>query len=295
MFNPTSPMVPAGHPPLFPPGPPSALTTKFLNMIPRTLSGAASPPLPGPHRPVTAEQQAKAMISSHEESEAASWPSPREAAQCLRPSVLPVPTIRIKGLTVMDRSESIVEAAEDCGRIHSERSKALYTLLVAGALGQHVALRPTVRVTPNRMTFFLVVDELPVLLGVCRATIYRAFDDLAKAGLVARRPWFTSSRMGNGGTVTGGVVVDVVPSPAQGTEARVRAEYLRQQYRNLDADRHAGRTAWQWMTEVKEAETQARALEAEAEVLPLDATNLRQIDALRARAADLRQDRKSVV
>ena len=55
-------------------------------------------------------------------------------------------------------------------------------------------------------------------------------------------------------TAAAGIVVDVVLTPAQGTRARVPAEALsNRRYRNLDADRQVGRTAWQWMTEVGEA------------------------------------------
>jgi len=198
----------------------------------------------------------------------------------------------LKGKTITERADTIVLAAEDCGRLHSERAKRLYRFLIMAALAEHLVLRPEVKVTPNRITLFFVADELPLLLGVCRATIYRAFEDLTESGLVARRSWFTSSRLvggGKKGTVTGGVVAEVVLTPTQGTAAFVRAEHLRKVYRNLDADRHAGRTSWQWMTEVKESHVQAQALEAEANALPQNATTIRKINLLKEEAVKLRQ------
>ena len=182
-----------------------------------------------------------------------------------------------------------MQAAEDCGRLHSERARRLYEFLATAALAQHVAARPDLRITPSRITYFIVADELPLLLNLSRATVYRAFDDLKAGGLVERRPWYTSSNLAGGKTVTAGVVVDVVLTPAQGTAARVRAEYLRQRYRNLDADRHIGRTAWRWMTEVREAKALAQALEAEAAALLPSSQTTKQIAGIKDRAKGLRQ------
>ena len=146
-----------------------------------------------------------------------------------------------------ERADAIVRAALDCGRLHSDRAERVYRLLVTAALAHHVALRPEAKVTPNHHSFFLVLDELPALMGVSRPTVFRALDNLKAGGLVDRRAWFTSTKNQEKGqrcTLTGGVV-DVILTPAQGTEARVRAEYLRVHYRDLDADRKVGRTAWQ--------------------------------------------------
>ncbi|GAA4001318.1 hypothetical protein GCM10022631_09880 [Deinococcus rubellus] len=193
----------------------------------------------------------------------------------------------LKRQSVVEQAEAITQAALDCGRIHTDRAEQLYRLLTTAALAHHFQLRPDAKVTPNRLAFFLVVDELPELLGLGRATVYRAFADLKWGGLVDHRAWRTSSTMAGGKTVAGGVVVEVILTPRQGTQARVRAEYLRQHYRNLDADRFAGRTAWQWKTEFKEHQTLACQLEEQAaQLLPHE---YRQAKALRARAEEVRQ------
>ncbi|MGY2896771.1 hypothetical protein [Deinococcus sp. UYEF24] len=297
MFEVTSSSGLTGHPALFSPDRPTATTAKFLGMIPKGLSASATPPVPGHSRAVTAEQKASALVSPPRAPALLSRQHQRAAAvrsfkaQTVRDTLV-APTVILRGKTVLERADVIVQAADDCGRVHSERAKRLYHFLVMAALAEHMALRPEAVVTPNRMTSFFVVDELPLLLGVCRATVYRAFGELTAGGLIERRPWFTSSRLTGGnkkGTVTGGVVADVVLTPTQGTKACVRADYLRKTYRNLDADRHAGRTSWQWMTEVKETHAQARTLEAEAAVLSCNATTIHEINLLKGRAASLRQ------
>ena len=280
-----SPVTHLGHESLPELGVPNAITRKYLNMIPESIRGSTSPDVPD-------SQASSAAATLPKAAEPPSLQPWKEAPQKSRdgfPPSLPVPTVRVAGPTLLERATAIVTAAEDCGRLHSERAKRLYTFLVCGALGLHLARRPGVTVTPNRIVLFFVADELATFLPDSRATIYRAFKDLKAAGLVARRPWYTSSRVRGGNTVAGGVVADVVLTPTQATEARVQTEDLRPSYRHLDADRHAGRTAWKWMTGIKEIKAQAQALEDQAGCLVVDASNVQQINALRLRAADLRQ------
>ena len=285
MLSSSSPATHLGHnsPPEL--GVPNAFTRRLLEKYGSHFRSSSSPKLnetPPSSAAITSSKTVD-VVSSHRSKE-----TPQRARDAF-PSVLPVPTVRVAGPTLLERATAIVTAAEDCGRLHSERAKRLYTFLVCGALGLHLARRPGVTVTPNRIILFFVADELATFLPDSRATIYRAFKDLKAAGLVAHRPWYTSSRVRGGNTVAAGVVADVVLTPTLATEARVRTEDLRPSYRHLDADRHAGRTAWKWMTGIKEIKAQAQTLEDQAGCLVVDASNVRQINALRQRAAELRQ------
>ena len=246
-------------------------------------------------------------------------PLPQVAEIC-RKSALCIPVVRLKSETITERVSKIVQEAEDSGRLHSARATKLYELLVTATLAHHVSLRPDLRVTPSRLTAFLVVDELPVLLGCSRATVYRAFEDLDAGGLVDKRPWYTDStvrlrgkaskdqpenplpeeknknvarKKGHGSvsfTAAAGVLVDVVLTPRQATKARVTADALRYgKYRNLDADRSAGRTAWQWMTETREAKQRVDHLESEMKSLPLDREHINDIKALQKQIEEVRQ------
>ena len=225
-------------------------------------------------------------------------------------------TVRLKSRSVEEQTEAIVQAARDHHRLHTDRAAAVYGLLVAATLAHHVALRPDVKATPSRLMAFMVLDELPTLLGLSRATVYRAFDDLEASGLVDKRAWYTDSavrlrpkpvaknpqeidrvpakpekkKAPGRFTAAAGIVVDVVLTPAQGTRARVPAEALsHRRYRNLDADRQAGRTAWQWMTEVGKARQLIQSLEAQAGDLPQDKEHSLKIKALKQRAEEVKQ------
>jgi len=215
-------------------------------------------------------------------------------------------TVRLRSESVEERVKAIVQAARDCGRLSSDRAEKVYQLLVTATLAYHVATRPEMNVTPNRLAAFLVIDDLTLLLNMARATVHRAFRDLKSAGLVDKRAWHTDSgvRIGrkknddgavkteptNIRTAAAGVLVDVVLSPGLGTKARVMAEDLqRRDYRNLDADRQTGRTAWQWTREVKENREQLKQIKLGIEDLVSKKASAREVRLLREREEQMRQ------
>jgi hypothetical protein len=229
-----------------------------------------------------------AAISSVE----AASPSIRDAAGQRRtpaPNTAP-PRVRLSAPSIQERAMAITRAANEAGRLHSPRATALYHFLVATALAHHLALRPGNTLTPSHLTFFLIADELPLVLAFSRATLYRTLKELKAGGLVDRRGWITSSTLASKGHgVTGGTVVNVVLTPERFTVARVRHEDLQVIHRRLDADRKAGRTAWNWIKVTKAARRQLQALELEIKQLIQDRAAPREVRAVEAKAEAVRQ------
>lgn len=278
--------------------PTSSATSKLSEAIARTREAVLSR-----HYPQAGEGVAGAVpaMLSPAATPADQGAQPPERHEELRESSagehFPVtPRVVVRGASVQDRAAQIVTAAEECGRVHTERAHKAYKLLVCAALA--LLGRNGAAGRPNRVSFFMVADELPELLGVGRATAYRALDDLRAGGLVARRTWYTTgSRQDRAtgertrGTVAGGVVVDVVLTPERGTAAKVTAAELRGKFRDLDADRSTGRTAWQWKLEQGKARAEVAALEKRTAEMRADPTlmDAREFCRLEARAEELRQ------
>ena len=181
-----------------------------------------------------------------------------------------LPRVVVRGSSIKERAEQIATAAEECGRVHSDRARQVYALLTCGALALLAQQGATGR--PNRFAYFMVADELPELLGLSRATVYRALDELAAGGLVARRGWKTNGSRLNPktgertrGVVTAGLVIDVVLTPERGTAAKVTRHELRgRTFRDLDADRSTKRTAWNWKLEQAARRAELATLEQRA-------------------------------
>lgn len=89
------------------------------------------------------------------------------------------------------------------------------------------------------VTFHLPQELLAAHLGVHPVTLWRHLGILDKAGLVVVRPHFTNSK---GTTRVDGSVWAVAMK--DGVKATLTHADLVHQYRDLDADREAGRTAW---------------------------------------------------
>lgn len=98
-------------------------------------------------------------------------------------------------------------------------------------------------------TFHLPAELLAAFLRVSRPTLYAHLRILAGRGLVGHTAHRTTSQ---GMTRCSGTVWAVAMRPGQ--EARVRWYDLRHDWRNLDADRAAGRTAWRLLQSEKTSE-----------------------------------------
>jgi len=275
--------------------------TNFLKMIPPCLKGSTVASLDNPESPAT-PTPVQRQVRQQTPEERLRWTQAIESSE----QVVTKVTVRLRGESVEERVKAIVQSAKDCGRLSNSRAEKVYQLLVTATLAHHVAVRPGVNVTPNRLVTFLVVDDLTLLLDMARATVHRAFGDLKNAGLVDKRAWHTDSGVRikkketddvpakaeprNIRTAAAGVLVDVVLSPGLGTKARVMKEDLqRRDYRNLDADRQTGRTAWQWTREVKENREQLKQIKLEIENLVGKKAPTREVGLLREREEQLRQ------
>jgi len=90
------------------------------------------------------------------------------------------------------------------------------------------------------ITLHLPVDLLAAHLGVHRTTIWRWAEELEQAGLIARATHYGTL---DGQTVATGTVWVVRLTPGR---ARITYDDLTHPWRNLEADRASGATAWAW-------------------------------------------------
>jgi hypothetical protein len=91
------------------------------------------------------------------------------------------------------------------------------------------------------ISLHLPVDILALHLGVDRTTIWRWAKELERQGLIARATHYGTL---DGRTVATGTVWVVRLTPGR---ARITYEDLTHPWRNLEADRASGATAWAWI------------------------------------------------
>jgi hypothetical protein len=176
-------------------------------------------------------------------------------------------------LTAVERARTIIEAA------HRRKDARHNLLLVYRALTQAayalITLRSQQLEHTTTYTYFTVLDLLPVITGLSSDQCERATRKLQTLGLIhkssgaiprGRGPGrryvggtWTPTRLLNAetGEITqtlacAGSWVAVVLQPIAGRTARVIAHELPPCPRDLDADRHSGRTAWQAQQEAKQ-------------------------------------------
>jgi hypothetical protein len=94
-------------------------------------------------------------------------------------------------------------------------------------------------VTPSQVTIHQPQELMARALGCHVVTVWRWTQDLVMAGLVAARAHYTSSK---GATRADGTLYAV--SLQAGHVAHLAHDDLAHEYRDLDGDRAAGRTAW---------------------------------------------------
>ncbi len=98
-------------------------------------------------------------------------------------------------------------------------------------------------VTPSQITVHQPQELIALALGSSLKSVYNWTGDLIAAGLLSARAHYTSSR---GATRIDGTLYAV--SLKAGHRAHLAHDDLAHQYRDLDADRAAGKTAWKMLT-----------------------------------------------
>lgn len=99
------------------------------------------------------------------------------------------------------------------------------------------------RVTPSQLVLHQSQELLAAALGVHRVTVWRWTCTLQDAGLLDARPHMaTTTHRGAAVTRTDGTLYALPLQP--GHRPRLRYDDLKHQYRDLDADRKAGNTAF---------------------------------------------------
>lgn len=106
-------------------------------------------------------------------------------------------------------------------------------------LGQDTVAARAYRVTPSQVTLHSAQELVAAALGVHVVTIWRWSRPLIEAGLIAARPHYTTSK---GSTRADGTLYCVALQV--GHVAHLAYDDLAHEWRDLDADRKAGRTAW---------------------------------------------------
>ncbi|MBB6018890.1 hypothetical protein [Deinococcus radiopugnans] len=114
---------------------------------------------------------------------------------------------------------------------------------------------------PKQVVMHLCAEMLAKSLGICDNTLREWTAQLQATGYVYARQHFTSMTNENGVSVTGvdGTLYAVRLAP--GHEARLRYRDYKRQYRDLDADRAAGRTAFNAIANAKKRFEEAKILE----------------------------------
>ncbi|MDP9766142.1 hypothetical protein [Deinococcus enclensis] len=140
-----------------------------------------------------------------------------------------------------------------------ERNLTVYSVLLE-ATYRLIAERGQKAAHITSYTWFTVLDLLPIATGYSAATCERATADLRACGLIATRSdWTTTTFLNEEGKAKEvraktGVWLCVLLQPRP--EQPERRAYIRRHEvpagpRNLDADRKAGRTAWQARKDVQ--------------------------------------------
>lgn len=124
-------------------------------------------------------------------------------------------------------------------------------------LARHVFKTKGYRLTPGQIVFHTSQELLAEALGVDVATVRRWTRQLEARAYCDSRPHFSDmSRNGETVAAVDGTLYAVRLVP--GHRARLGYDDLSHQWRNLDADRKAGRTAWTLLKTVRAEKKQAR-------------------------------------
>ena len=125
------------------------------------------------------------------------------------------------------------------------------------ALARHVFKTRGYRLTPGQIVFHTSQELLAEALDVDVATVRRWTRLLEARGYCDSRPHFSDmSQDGETVTAVDGMLYAVRLTP--GHRARLGYDDLSHQWRDLDADRKAGRTAWALLKAVRAEKKQAR-------------------------------------
>jgi len=124
-------------------------------------------------------------------------------------------------------------------------------------LGRHVFKTRAYQLTPGQIVFHTSQELLAEALGVDVATVRRWTRRLETLGYCDSRPHYSDmSRNGETVAAVDGTLYAVRLQPGQ--HAHLGYDDLCHQWRDLDADRKAGRTAWALLKAVREEKQKAR-------------------------------------
>lgn len=212
---------------------------RFLAMLkPKTAPGVGAGAVPAPTPGAVEAQERPAWLVTPEELDALEQKPKTEAAPMVRVQAQPVP--ELAELLELDRfrpkrgrgagtagAGALAELLHECARRHLKARPHLYSK----------AGHP-----PRQVVLHLSAEMLAAYLGVSDNTIREWAAQLQAEGyLQARAHKTTSKRQGEDVTVSDGTLYAVRLAP--GHVARLRWTDYKKNYRDLDADRKAGRTA----------------------------------------------------
>jgi hypothetical protein len=158
-------------------------------------------------------------------------------AATIRPTKPPAPMVRVPGPPAVPKASCLPLAdLADLDQLHPGPRRLLE--LLHGVAVSTVTAR-VYPVTPSQVTIHQPQELLARALGCHVVTVWRWAQDLITAGLIDARGHYTTSK---GSTRIDGTLYAV--SLQTGHRAHLTHDDLAHQWRDLDADREAGRTAW---------------------------------------------------
>lgn len=180
---------------------------------------------------------------------AAAQAAVKARAAAVRPVEAPAPRVRVSKppAPIVTPSRSNGEALEALGDLSAVKAGPRRLLALLHSLAGHVIGAKGYAARPSQVTFHQSQELLSKALGVTTKTIQRWTRELEGLGHLATRAHYGGSKQD---ARIDGLVVAV--SLKAGHKARLHHEDMAHQWRDLEADRKAGRTAWaaqKWMSE----------------------------------------------
>jgi hypothetical protein len=152
-----------------------------------------------------------------------------------------------------------LETLADLEALKPRRGKGAGTEGQAGllkllhGLAVHVLHQRGHKFTPDQVTYHTSQELIAAALGVDEATVWRWTQHLKDLGVIDSRPHYTQS---NGQTRVSGTLYAV--SMKAGYRAKLKYADLSHKWRNLDADRAAGNTAWSALKNMQGSDPKAK-------------------------------------
>ncbi|WP_218142904.1 hypothetical protein, partial [Deinococcus reticulitermitis] len=199
-----------------------------------------------PYMPLESIARARLAVTGQTSPAALATPAGATTRPAERPPALTARPKPGEGVAprVVVRSAPSVATLEEITRGLELSRGARRLLELLHRLAQDVLKIRGHRLPPSQLVMHQAQELLAAALGAHRVTVWRWSRELERAGLLATRAHKATTRHRGADVTRNDGTLYAVPLRAS-HKPRLRFDDLRHQYRDLDADRHAGKTAFQ--------------------------------------------------